>query len=365
MASSGTALTPDQVRMIKRFSQNITLLYDGDKAGIKAALRGVDILLEQDADVRVIPLPDGADPDSYLREVGTSAFEEYIKQNKKDFVLFKLELLLEEGKDDPIAKAAIIKDIAASIAKIKDGIKRAVYIKECSRHLEIDEKFLINETNKLRRIALKKYGDKKQSKTYEEDLAYVTDEKIEHQQTQQKKQLTDFDFYEREIIRLLLLYGGEKVTIEEKEVSVAKSVIDILEGTEFNNSVYSVILKEYIKAEQKGEDLDLEQSFRAHQEAEIREACLDIMAPGHEISDNWFKMHEVIVTQLDENLNKVVTQAAMRYKSKRLESMIKMLDSNLKNEKEYDNQINLLNYRKKFFEEKNNLYAQLGTHIIR
>jgi len=358
VSSSGTSLTPDQVRQIKRFSSNITLLYDGDKAGIKAALRGVDILLEQEADVRVIQLPEGEDPDSYLKSIGSQAFTEYLEEHKRDFVLFKVELLLEDGKTDPIKKAAIIKDIAQSISRISDGIKRSVYVKECSRFLEIDEKLLINETNKLRRQLLKGRGGPGLSRQEEESLASVTEEKPEHHQKPSKT--GDFEPLEREVIRLLLVHAPATIG----EVTVGQAIFDILKEVEFNNSAYSVIYKIYRSAYEKGDSLDLVASIRSYPEAEIREICLDILAPGYEISDNWFELHEVIAQKEDEELEKVVTQAALRYKSKRFMEMLRLLDEHLKNESDFEKQVELLAFRKKFEAEKNELHEKLGTDIL-
>lgn len=359
VASSGTSLTPDQVKLIKRFSPNITLLYDGDKAGIKAAIRGVDILLEQDTNVRVIQLPEGEDPDSYLQHIGSTAFKAYLEEHTQDFVLFKLAILLEEGKNDPLRKAAIIKDIALSISKIKDSIKRAVYVKECSQLLEIDEKLLISETNKLRRSDFKQKTDQKDS-SYQpiDDLEQVTDPSIDHQQ---REVVQNYETQEREIIRILLQYG-------ERELSEGKTVtglvLEILEDLELSHSVYSYIQKAYQEAFNSGSELDLLNAFKSHQEQEIRDACLDILAPGHEISHNWMKMHQVIVTDYDADLNRIAKEVAMRYKSKRLVDMLKMLDENLKAEKDYEKQKVMLKFRQKFEEAKNDLHEKLGTDVL-
>ena len=341
VASSGTSLTPSQVRLIKRFSPNITLLYDGDKAGIKAALRGVDILLEEDANVRVILLPDGEDPDSYLRKLGSAEFLDYLEKHKQDFVLFKLELLMEEGKNDPIRKSEIIKDISQSISRIKDGIKRAVYVKECSRLLEIDEKLLINETNHLRRRQIQSRDRKPYSPAEQEDLAHVTTIPVKHEQA--KPPVSDYALQEREIVRMLLLFGDKET---EEGQSITKSIFDILEDVEFNHSAYSYIQSTYKSAMQSGTSLDIAHSFRSHEDSEIREICLDILAPGYEISENWFEMHEVLVQDKDEDYSKVAIQAAMRYKSKRLMSMLKMLDENLKSEPDFSKQKKMLEFRK-------------------
>ena len=150
VASSGTSLTQEQVRLIKRFTPNITILYDGDSAGIKASIRGIDIVLEEGMNVKIVLLPDGEDPDSYSKKVSNEEFTKYIRENETDFIRFKTRLLLEEAENDPVRKANLIKDVVKSIAVIPETIVRTVYIKECSTLLEVAEPILYHEVNKLR-----------------------------------------------------------------------------------------------------------------------------------------------------------------------------------------------------------------------
>ena len=150
VASSGTALTQGQIRLIHRFTSNITVLYDGDAAGIKAALRGIDLLLEDGMNVKVVLLPDGEDPDSFARKHNASQFSEFIKQSETDFIRFKSRLLLDDAGTDPIKRSALITDIIRTVAIIPDNIARSIYIRECSAMMEIDEQVLLNEVNKIR-----------------------------------------------------------------------------------------------------------------------------------------------------------------------------------------------------------------------
>lgn len=150
VASSGTALTQGQIRLIHRFTSNITVLYDGDAAGIKAALRGIDLLLEDGMNIKVVLLPDGEDPDSFARKHNASQFAEFIKQNETDFIRFKTKLLLDDAGTDPIKRSSLISDIIKTVAIIPDNIARSVYIRECSAMMEIDERVLLNEINKIR-----------------------------------------------------------------------------------------------------------------------------------------------------------------------------------------------------------------------
>ena len=150
VASSGTALTQGQIRLIHRFTSNITVLYDGDAAGIKAALRGIDLLLEDGMNVKVVLLPDGEDPDSFARKHNASQFSEFIKQSETDFIRFKTRLLLDDAGTDPIKRSSLITDIIRTVAIIPDNIARSIYIRECSAMMEIDEQVLLNEVNKIR-----------------------------------------------------------------------------------------------------------------------------------------------------------------------------------------------------------------------
>ena len=156
VSSSGTSLTEGQIRLIKRFTPNITILYDGDAAGLKASFRGIDMILQEGMNVRVVLFPEGEDPDSYAKNHTTEELKEYISKNAEDFIRFKTSVLIDEVGDDPIKRADLIKDIVASIAVIPDQIKRSVYTKECSTLLDISEQALINETNKILRQSFSK-----------------------------------------------------------------------------------------------------------------------------------------------------------------------------------------------------------------
>src|ERR1700733_694038 len=197
VASSGPSLPVEQIRLIGRFAKNITILYDGDAAGIKASLRGLDMILEEGLNVKVVLFPDGHDPDSYVRNYGTSGFKKHIEDNKKDFILFKTDILLKEAGNDPLKKAEIIREIVESVAKIPDSIKASVFIKECSHLLKIDERALLSELNKMRMVKSKKDSQQQISRSVpvDETLLDEPDERISKEDASQ----------EREIVRLLLL----------------------------------------------------------------------------------------------------------------------------------------------------------------
>jgi DNA primase len=203
VASSGTALTPEQIRLIRRLTNNITVLFDGDSAGIKAAIRGVDLILEEGMNVRVLTFPDGDDPDSFSKKVSSEALKDYLQNNSKDFINYKVSLLLEDAKNDPVKKAALIRDIVNSIAKISDNIQREIYVQECAQLMNISEEVLFNELAQLHKRELKElHGvsltEKKSFKVLKAPSAEETQE-------------TFLQFLEREIIKLLLLHGNKEL----------------------------------------------------------------------------------------------------------------------------------------------------------
>ncbi len=244
VASSGTALTKEQVQLIKRFTQNMVILYDGDAAGIKAALRGLDIVLEQGLNVKLVLLPDSEDPDSFVKKNGTDATLDFIQKKQQDFILFKATQGIEEVKNDPVKKSEVIKDIVESIAKVDDNIKRQLYIKHCADIVEVPENILVNEVNKIRTQQFKKSKDFNQ-----EDANAINDfVKTEVDHSQQTVSKTPALYHqEKDIIRVLLEHGDKEMT---EEYSVAEYVIFEMVDVEFKTEVFGKIVKLYLDAYQ-------------------------------------------------------------------------------------------------------------------
>ena len=203
IASSGTSLTTEQIKLIKRYTSNITLLFDGDPAGIKAAFRGIDMILEEGMNVRLVLFPDGEDPDSYARKYRPVEVKDFIEGNALDFISFKTNLLLGETKNDPIRKAGLIKEIAQTISLIPEPIARTLYIQQCSELMEIDERLLVAEVNKLRR---QKFSREQKTDTSQE----VSGPPPEYVEKQQPLQLTN-GHQEKEVIRMLLHHAGKMI----------------------------------------------------------------------------------------------------------------------------------------------------------
>lgn len=263
IASLGTALTPNQVRMIHRFTENVTVLYDGDSAGIKAALRAVNLLLPEGLNIRILLLPDGDDPDSFSRKHSSSEFQEYIDKNEMDFIRFMKRMLLDEVKDDPIKRAAVIGEVVTSIALIPFEIQRSVYTKECSELFGIDEKVLLREiskkitSNKQKELERKQKNTEEQPETTQDNDIEKLPTESEHaiiiEQTHQS-QVGNADIgnekilypYERDIMRYIVKYGMVDFCTDEKDeinISLLKYISEELsiDNIQFSHNVFNNI----------------------------------------------------------------------------------------------------------------------------
>ncbi|MEI7676368.1 MAG: DNA primase [Bacteroidales bacterium] len=309
VASSGTALTMGQIRMIHRFSKNITVIYDGDAAGIKASIRGIDLLLKEGMNIKVVLLPNGEDPDSFSKKQNATSFNDYIKEHEVDFIRFKTNLLLDEAGRDPIKRAALISDIVNSIALIPDEIVRSVYTKECSTQLEIDEKVLINQLNKLNLAELERDFAKQPARKNEEavpppdffnDEAASTDE-IEHKSITTETRDTRFDIYERDIIRLVVRYGEilfltntNEETNEVTQYSVAEFIKNDLKNDEIelNHPIYKQILAECV-AHCRQSNFKSERFFNNHQNYDISKIATDLCVDRYQLSTIHSKFQKI------------------------------------------------------------------------
>ncbi len=328
VASSGTALTPEQARLVKRFTPNITILFDGDEAGLKAALRGIDIVLEEGMNVRIVVLPPGEDPDSLAKKSSVEEFRSYIEANEKDFIRFKTELLLKEAKDDPVRRAEAINDIVRSIAIIPEQISRTVFIKECSNLLQINESVLFNEVSKLR--------SRRQFQTRNRYPEAGDVAKTAAPQPQPKpRELRGPAYYsERELIRLLLKYGShefdrEIIGEEEDEdgeqptavITVADFIVREVTSDEltFTDKLMASFFEEYLFHVDQGL-FPGDQHFVRHTDPAITRTAVDMLADSHELSDLWSKKGTHIDTE-DTLLCQVVSQSVLKFKSDKIKEM--------------------------------------------
>jgi DNA primase len=375
VASSGTALTEDQVALLRRFTNNITILFDGDAAGLKAAQRGINIMLDQDVNVRIVALPEGQDPDSFLRENGTQNFKDFIRQNEKDFILFKSSLLLEEGLNDPIKKASLIKEIVTSIALVKDSIKRAVYIQQCASLFEISEDAIINELNK----AIRQDLYQKQKKQHRDQL--IIDRKTESEsiskppqkssgQTkfeESNRKLGSHEAQERDIIRILIR-GGTKQIDEAEDIRVAHLVIEEIRDVvdHFENPVYRRIIDIY---EEMLANNQIPESnfFIQHEDEEIQNLAVDLLYEPYQFSDNWEKKFDITLqTQPmpDDNFYKDAYESLMRLKLRKIDLVIKSNLEVMNSLDSYEDKKAYLAVHSELNKTRNQIAKQLNSIIL-
>ncbi len=276
VASSGTSLTTGQIRLIHRFTSNIVVLYDGDAAGIKASIRGIDMLLEEGMNVEVVLLPDGEDPDSFSRSQDSSQFIDYINRHKTNFILFKTQLLLGEAGNDPIKKAALIGDIVESISKIQDTIKQAIYIKECARQFDIREEVLIKEVAKRQKNHA---VNAPQAAVVQENAA------VEHETTSSAK-VRPYTFKEeRQLLRYLLRYSGETIEINSNGEQIPITVIDYIAGSiEADDIPFQYPLHIQILEESLNCATDLRTHFFNHPDVEVQNYVFSLVEDRYEKS---------------------------------------------------------------------------------
>ena len=364
VASSGTALTVDQIKLIKRFTPNITILYDGDFAGIKAGLRGIDMILSEGMNVKVVLFPDGEDPDSFARSHNSTEVQDYIKDEAQDFISFKTSLLSEDVKNDPIKKAGLIKEIVTSISVIPDPITRQVYVKECSSLMEMPEQTLLNELNKNLR---KKFKDVYKQNPFQENIPPPPQVKLETEETSIRSKLS---FQEENLARLLLEFGHddfvyEDETGEERKINVAALIIDQLEMDQlvFENPVYLQIYKHFEDAVDGGEFKKLSY-FVNHPTPEVAKFCIDVVSSPHDLSPNWLEKKQIYVKSEKDHLRTSVLNSILSYKLSVLEKSIKDLQKQLKNAAE-DDIMTILGQIAKKENQKKFISKELGRTVLR
>ena len=373
VASSGTSLTVEQIRLIGRYTKNITVLYDGDAAGIKASLRGIDLILEEGLNVKVVLFPDGDDPDSYSRKHGGSQVAEFIRDNAKDFIVFKTSLLLSEVSNDPIRKAALIHDVVESIAKIPDPIMRSVYIKQCSSLMEMEEQVLIAEMNKTRKQQLKKDMPVNDVEELLPDILLGE---------AQREEFITTELQEKNIIRLLLNYGtldlyfdaevddpaspgGKKHELHAMKVSNYIVTEIAHDDITFENKIFHHFLDRFTQSAEKGEQLSA-QDFLMDSNPTVSEMAVELLSPRYFLSENWESMHNIIVPGEEGILMEAVENSVFHLKNRKV---LKMLEENQKKIKEAhekgEEYMTLLEHHAKLEQVKMEISRALGIDILR
>ena len=398
VASSGTALTHGQIRMIHRFSENITVLYDGDAAGIKAALRGIDLLLEDGMNVRVVLLPEGEDPDSFARKQSAEEFNRFIEEHEQDFIRFKTHLLLDEVGDDPIKKAGLITNIVQSIALIPDNIKRSVYIQDTATLLNTREDVVIAAVNKIR---IRNYEKKKEQHEKEESretavgTASLPGDTADNGSRKILTARNPYEKPERELIRYIIRYGTlpifvryekEKQKVEDEEIEVevtiedGPSVIEVIRfdlmrdkfifSSEafFSNTLYRAIFDEAC-GKVSDESFVCDRYFLTHHDPGISKLATDLISDKYQLS----KIHAKSIGESEDekssrlrernSLDKLVIRATTELKNAHVMQRINEVKKNIETA-DAQQQMELMNELRQLQDLKKVLAKNLGERII-
>lgn len=369
VASSGTSLTTEQIKLIRRYTQNITLLFDGDPAGIKAAFRGTDMILEEGMNVRIVLFPDGEDPDSYSRKYRPAEVQDFINTHSEDFISFKTNLLLSETGNDPIKKAGLIREIAQSIAIIPDPISRTLFTQKCSQMMQVDEKIMVEEISRIRRKKATSEKDKGS------ETAASSNSLPPLVEPQPQTKLISSEPQEKDFIRLLILYGNQDIIFTgldelnhevEYTEKVAVFMINDILGDEisFSNAVYQEIFNIFSK-EIENSQIPETDIFTHHQNDQIRMAVIDILSQSYELSPNWFTKHGIEVASEVNSLKKVVIDCINALKLRTIEIRLKELDEKLQNKTDDEEIILILQQKIEFEKIKKLLAGELKRIVIR
>ncbi|MCP9612199.1 DNA primase [Coprobacter tertius] len=381
VASSGTSLTPGQIRLIHRFTNNIIVLYDGDAAGIKASLRGIDLILKEGMNIKVVLLPDGDDPDSFSKKQSASSFTEYIKNNEVDFIRFKTNLLLQSAGDDPIKRAALISDIVQSISIIPDSIVRSVYTKECSRLMDINEEVLLREVNKKKFDLLtqkqtppintsieKENKDQETGAETEQNLPETTPETVK-----EKRKSSPLDSFERTLIRYMVRYGRhilftvkDENTNENIEWKVIPYIIADLKNDEieFQHPLYRYMAEVAVKKFEEDSE-HLERYFLTHPDENISKLAVDMISEKYQLSKIHTKFQKIDTEE--DRLADLVPRALYELKNAIVCQNIKQINDELKKAgktKDLEKVNSLMSELSTLYEVKAALAKQLGERIV-
>ncbi|MFM6945629.1 MAG: DNA primase [Flavobacteriales bacterium] len=366
VSSSGTSLTKEQVKLVSRYTKNLTILYDGDAAGIKASFRGIDLILEEGMNVKVVLFPDGEDPDSFAKSRSNDELASYIKDHKQDFISFKASVLLADGNHDPILRAGLIKDIVHSVSLIPDQIMRSVYAQQLAQQFDISEAIVQSELLQLRKQSL--------SKQFQEPA--FNDIELPKQpaaQAQTAEAHTDTSLYEAELIRLLLKYGTRALDYqilgsEQVQTSVIELVIHELQndGLSFKNSLHQEIFDIFAQGVNEDQTLYAGSFFLRHENQQIVQLATNFEAQEQDLSHNWISKYKIQTKSEADDLYQTVLQTIYRFKLAHVENRI----SELRKEIEHnglgpDDQLLALSEIVSLEKVKMLLSEQIGITVIR
>jgi len=370
VASSGTSLTPDQVSLIKRFADNVLVLYDGDAAGQKAALRGLNIFLEHNVNVKLVLLPEGHDPDSYVKELGSTAFKEYLESEGQDFIIMLASDIEKQYGKDPVQKSVQIKELITSLALIGDQIKRQLYVKQCADILHIEESSLIHAINQGIRTQIKKASIRRNNSHYEDQnippQAFIDyDPDKDHSQGIRETAKEVIDYQERDVLRVLIT-DGEKLFDEEQNISIGQhivsSIADILDMV--TNPTHKSILEEYQVSLTAGIQ-PTKASWLQHPDQNIRALTVSFLSQNYTYA-NWEEKGLLLQTQkpVEENFVKDSNQALLRFKLKKIKERVKQLQDMFTQQEDSQKDIVLLTAYQTLIKERQSLANELNMIVM-
>lgn len=323
VSASGTALSSEQINLIGRLTKNITLLFDGDDAGLRASFKSIDLILKEGMNVKIVMFPEGEDPDSYSKKLSQEEYIKYLKENEKDFIQYKTELLNKNSKNDPAKRVKYIKDIARSISVIPDRLLRSEYCKITSSSLNIKEEDLLLEISAFltgnRNNTLNSIGN--------QSTKVITTEKVP------KIKNSLLEECEKELLRLLFNYGDRILEFEEEKIKVNNYILEELgvDNISFFNSFYKEVLKEYSSQIDNGESLDIKY-FLHHQDKEIQQLSISFISKKHEISSKWEEKHQIYTGDETKNLEVTISKSVLSLKQAYIKSEISQINDQLKND---------------------------------
>jgi DNA primase len=345
VASSGTSLTQDQIRLIARFTNNIYVLYDGDMAGIKAALRGMELILAEGLSVHLVVFPDGDDPDSFIRKVGEEKFNEFVNTNAKDFLSFQADLLMKEAGKDPFKISEVIKEMVQSISVIPDAIQREIFVKKTAGLVGISEDVLLGELNKK---TLNNYKKTVKDQSLE-DIKIPENQKSGLQEKPLIDSNSNLYYQELECIRLVVCFGNMEISpVAEPGRTVLDHIQDELEDFTFENSLFQKVWEFGLARKNANQDYSLK-TYLHESNPEIQELSINLSAEKYQLSPVWKDKHEIFTPEETQLLEDLVFKNSLRLKKTKIDLEIEEILVNLKNE---TNEKTLQEYMERFVDLK-------------
>ena len=393
VASCGTSLTTEQIRLIKRYTPNVTVLYDGDSAGIKAALRAVNLLFEESMHVRVVLFPDGEDPDSYAQKYGSTQLQEYLRTHEENFVKFKTRVLLEDIENDPIRKAEVLKEIVRTIAIVPDMIERQEYIKQTSFKLNVSENILTQELAKtMANNAQKAWKEEQRRNNPDSEPASdsphpspspsgsepqpIPDSPLpQHQQPTSDLATDNNQIYEQQIIRLLINYGAKEVlqnAVDDQgnpctiSLPIAEIIVSEINDDDlsFNNALFQKIFNLYRDAVLNHQPLPDANYFAMNPDPTLRNTALTLMLNPYNISPLWLERKNIAVPSIETHLRSELEETILTFKQKKIEQLLEKNAFELRSCSNPDDTIILMAQRKQLTEIRQTICQQLNRVII-